>query len=282
MDYELAILIKNKYLLNKIQTALEHIFADSDIVKADEILNAFKEMTIDSNTAESVIYILMNNSILIKEKSNKRINSYYFTINDSEYKTYFIEQEKYSLATIQTLPPLSKNLSELVITYPNDNKFERVHGLKLLYPSLKRMIKQSKQNIDIINPFFDAEGTEKVLIELISAAQRGVKINIVTREYSTSKNLTQCINRIIQCFKEKELTSLISIRNYYVKTGSTFYSIHSKIIIVDNNKCYIGSANLTSSSMSSNLELGVILENNDVKTVKRIFNNLWSVAEHVK
>jgi len=282
VDYELAILIKNKYLLNKIQTALEHIFADSDIVKADEILNAFKEMTIDSNTAESVIYILMNNSILIKEKSNKRINSYYFTINDSEYKTYFIEQEKYSLATIQTLPPLSKNLSELVITYPNDNKFERVHGLKLLYPSLKRMIKQSKQNIDIINPFFDAEGTEKVLIELISAAQRGVKINIVTREYSTSKNLTQCINRIIQCFKEKELTSLISIRNYYVKTGSTFYSIHSKIIIVDNNKCYIGSANLTSSSMSSNLELGVILENNDVKTVKRIFNNLWSVAEHVK
>ena len=60
-----------------------------------------------------------------------------------------------------------------------------------------------------------------------------------------------------------------------VKTLSSPY-IHAKLILVDDQKAYVGSVNLSTQSMDKNRELGIIIQRSDtINTLFSSFQKDW-------
>jgi len=59
------------------------------------------------------------------------------------------------------------------------------------------------------------------------------------------------------------------------------YTLHSKVIIADEQEAYIGSANFTNYGLSQNLEVGVILRGEEVSDLQSIFTGVIDRAREV-
>ena len=111
------------------------------------------------------------------------------------------------------------------------------------------------------------------LFGLISSATRS--INIET-EVIDDPNIIQLLSQkaahmpveiIIPTYKQvssnKKAVALLESSGAKVEAISSPY-IHAKLILVDSAKAYIGSVNLTTQSMDSNREVGIILSQQDI------------------
>ena len=57
-------------------------------------------------------------------------------------------------------------------------------------------------------------------------------------------------------------------------------TLHAKAHCVDNKRLFIGSANLSRSSVTSNIELGALLDNAvDIADFEALFRSLWAAAQ---
>lgn len=94
----------------------------------------------------------------------------------------------------------------------------------------------------------------KIWIKIKSAVERRVKVEIFIYEQHDTK-YRGLIDEVIE----------YSFRNpSYLKVHKTNDDyIHSKVIIADGSKVYLGSANLTQNGLSQNYELGVFVKNKD-------------------
>ena len=277
MDYEIADLLRNKEKIESLAIITKSL-NKTELFSGNQLIDEMKKVNFSQEEAESVMYILMDNGCLEVKKPGKRIEMYLFKINPKIRK--YLQNQKKAVDILPKKPPQFPSESyDLLVTYPNDKKFERVNELKLLFPNLKRLFRSAKNELCIVNPYFDEAGTRRIIEDLLEAAKRGVKIKIVVREYGENAKLTKCVDLIKDYFSKEGMLSQLQMKNYYRKETQQIFAIHSKIIISDDDKCYIGSANLTASSFCSNLELGVVLKGRNVRKVKSLFDNLWKVSD---
>ncbi len=92
--------------------------------------------------------------------------------------------------------------------------------------------------------------------KLVRAVRRGVRVRTITN-YA-------------------ELVDTLNILGFYAKKWNQKNLLHSKLVIIDNEKVVAGSHNFTGNAFCSNLETSVIF--NDEKTAKQFseyFNNIW-------
>jgi HKD family nuclease len=275
MGYELAHLLASE---TKIQ-ALIDLFRplDQKVVTGAQLIQQLERCDLSWEEAEAVVYVLMDEGHFEVEKAGKRIGSYIFAVQPT-IQLYLLAQKAGVKVVKGVATPSAAEDHELLVTYPNDKKFVRIDELRLLFPNLKRLIRSAEKELLIINPFFDAAGIERIINDLLGAASSGVKTKIVVREYGQHETLTECVDTIIDNFISNGSARLLQVRDYYKKLDHQIYAIHSKIIIADSAKCYVGSANLTMSSFYSNLELGVLLKGRTVRPVRSLFENLWKIS----
>jgi phosphatidylserine/phosphatidylglycerophosphate/cardiolipin synthase-like enzyme len=284
---ELAVNIKSRKGLLEVKDAILTSFANKRIVKGKDIISNFP--TSERIASRAIIYLLLNRGVLKTVKSQEDIDYYVFSLNKNLLDEY-IDNEIESLKVIKDIEPMiSANIGkeiELLVTYPNDAKFSRVDGFNLLYPALKKMIMGAKKSLMIVNPFFDPFGTLQILDDLTNAAKRGVNIRIVTRDANSKGTpLEKSLRFIYSKFKENDLLHAIQIKDYYLrdnKTQQQIFAVHSKILVADKKVCYLGSANITSTCLYSNLETGIVLKGKSVSPVEALFNSLWKVARPIK
>lgn len=278
MGYELAHLLASE---TKIQ-ALIDLFGslDQKLVTGAQLIQQLERCNLSWEEAEAVVYVLMDEGHFEVEKAGKRLESYIFVVQRT-IQPYLLAQKAGVKVVEVTATPSAAKDHELLVTYPNDKKFARIDDLRLLFPNLKRLIRSAEKELLIINPFFDAAGIERIIDDLLAAASSGVKTKIVVREYGQQETLTECVDTIIDNFVSNGSARLLQVRDYYKKLDHQIYAIHSKIIIADSAKCYVGSANLTMSSFYSNLELGVLLKGRTVRPVRSLFENLWKISTPV-
>jgi phosphatidylserine/phosphatidylglycerophosphate/cardiolipin synthase-like enzyme len=75
----------------------------------------------------------------------------------------------------------------------------------------------------------------------------------------------------------------VDVRDFYETNMSNQQTgaVHAKTVSVDEDRCYIGSANLTELNLQGNFELGVLLEGDLVSEVNAVFDAMFNRADAV-
>jgi len=103
---------------------------------------------------------------------------------------------------------------------------------------------------------------------LVSAAKRGVQVQVIlpSPTGSSSDSNGQGIDTIKQ-------------GGVQVKEDGLLY-MHAKIIVVDGQKAFVGSENISPSSLDHNRELGVLIADSSVvNTLQQTFQQDWGVSQ---
>jgi len=122
------------------------------------------------------------------------------------------------------------------------------------------IIAGSEERVTVVNPFFTRDGLDLVVDSFVAATERGIQFELITRDIllgdrSNKPEMETLISRVrkdgnIANFDLLEIDS----ENFSDAT------LHAKLIIVDQRKAYIGSANLTDQSLQNAVEMGLYLE----------------------
>lgn len=221
------------------------------------------------NADDFMLYGLIGSGVLEVISQKNKIKNYSFVINKEKAKNINLLKELIFGRTI--VPPLNEQF-DLVASFPPKNEFDEIRRIESLYPRLCRLIISSEKNLSLVNPFFDQEGINKIIPFIKKAADRGVKIRIVSRpKYDANpeqeKQLNQMINEIGENCLCKRFGGLIKRKPYH---------LHAKFMIADDKSAYIGSANITDTSLGNNVEVGVIISGIQAKSLLDFFNLLWN------
>lgn len=247
--------------------------------------------TLEKIIQEALIYALMRHRALIVEVPSQSIDDYLFSIDYDRLLDYMDTEIAAAevLKNAESASPAIHTLDvEFVATIPPSIIFSPdIENISQIDPSIKRLIAGAKTDLRIVNPFFDEYGVSAILPALLAAAECGVNIRIITREiFNPRKNarLVKALIRLIGAFIEKNLQVKLAIRDFYKwdKCGNKqIYAVHSKFLIADGNAAYIGSANLTETSLKSNFEIGVILRGEGIKPLIAIAEAIWIKSDYV-
>jgi len=265
----------------KQQFKLQRFIYGRDLIK--ELKNNFSD-----KIATTILEILLENEVILKSKAGTSLSDYLFSYNLSVAKHFF----KYQILVTEILEKthfnkkITSNEFQILVTYPEDLHFEKDKDTALLYPKIKMLIQESKTSLNIINPFFDDYGTKQIIPDLLTAAKRGVTIRIVIRGFfdnSEGQKNRESVKLLMDAFKQENVLDYLQIKDYFKrdkKTSKQQFAIHSKILISD-DYCYLGSANITSNSLYSNFETGVVFTGSEIKKIQNLFNNLWAISKPI-
>lgn len=125
------------------------------------------------------------------------------------------------------------------------------------------LIKQSERSIDIIvyewRWYPDQIGSEiqKFNNAIIVAKRRGKRIRVITNS--------------------RNVMDILSGNKVEVKKLCTHRSIHTKLMIIDDEIAILGSHNYTMNAFTINYEVSIATQDKEVvKRLKSYFKNLWS------
>lgn len=146
--------------------------------------------------------------------------------------------------------------NQIVMTIPVDFRHgirTRVPQLTFTFDALASAMDRAKKCVKIFCPYVDPTFTG--LIQNVRCPVRVV--SAVTEGYGASPVLERCT-----AFKDLVVRYLIE------KRGKTqLFQMHAKMVLVDGEVAYVGSANLTDTSVHYNLELGILTEDPEIVAV---------------
>lgn len=146
---------------------------------------------------------------------------------------------------------------------------------------LRSLLLDADDEVRIAAPYFDSD--EEIVADIASLPNRGVETRILTREARTNTSTSDTIDRVLGAVNDDAHDSL-EFRDLYeldAASGTQVYATHAKTIVADEQLCYLGSANLTTTSLGTNFELGVVLTGSAVDTVAHLFDSVFDVSRPV-
>lgn len=124
------------------------------------------------------------------------------------------------------------------------------------------LIKQARDIINIVvyswwwYPDQIGSGIQKFNNALVDAAKKGVNIKVLTNEHPTIAILKKNGIKARKLESERKL--------------------HAKLMIIDNKTAIVGSHNYTMGAFTTNYEISIITQDEEVvNRLKQFFNNLW-------
>jgi cardiolipin synthase len=110
-------------------------------------------------------------------------------------------------------------------------------------------------NIDVVN-------------NIILALDRGVRVTIYLYDSGEENIISEAVRQIIEVQKEYSYLKVKIVRTKV---------LHAKIIVADSRKVLVGSANFTHYGLTSNYELGFLVE--DAEIAGKILSLVGTVGE---
>lgn len=287
---EVAAYLKDPYPIIAAKTVLCNIFHEKCNIRGKRIRLELQGI-LGKNIQESLVYALMSHRALIIEVPSQSIDDYLFSMDYDRLLDYMnneIAAAEVLRKAESTIPNPQNADIEFVATIPPSIIFSPSIGdISQIDSSIKRLVIGAKTNLWIVNPFFDDYGVRSILPALLGAAESGVDIRIMTREIlNPQKNVDigKALSILIRSFIEKRMQDRLIIRDFYKWDkfdNKQIYAVHSKFLIADNNAAYIGSANLTETSLKRNFELGIILRGEGIKPLIAIADAIWKESVDV-
>jgi cardiolipin synthase len=230
-------------MLNKLQAA----GAKAEATSPDFSLTHEKGMIIDGNTS----FIMTSNFTLSALGGSSSTKNREYDIVDKNPQdvqgTIDIFNADWNRASAQY------NAPNLVVSPDNS----RTDFQSLINSAQKTLIIQAEEMQD-----------SQIEQALIGAAKRGVQVQVILPQGTASDSNSQGIDTIKQGGVE-------------VKEDGQLY-MHAKIIVVDGQKAFVGSENISPSSLDHNRELGVLIaDSNVINTLQQTFQQDWGVSQDV-
>lgn len=123
------------------------------------------------------------------------------------------------------------------------------------------LIRAAKAQLLLVSPFIDMAGVGRLLEHLVDALLRGVRIILLTHD---ALNLSSVTSRAVEQLRQEAERARADLTLYSAEAGVGRDRVlnpllHAKLVVCDTTQLLVGSANLTSYALSSNLETGVLL-----------------------
>jgi len=135
--------------------------------------------------------------------------------------------------------------------------------------------RESEDSLVLVNTYLEVNGINWLFPGLEGALERGVSLTLVSRELEEGGASFRAIERLVKAAEECE--ERLNVYDYYQPrpdSNKPLYTLHSKLLISDEDTAYLWSANFTRHGFSENLEVGVVLE------AKKV-DQLCSLLSHV-
>jgi phosphatidylserine/phosphatidylglycerophosphate/cardiolipin synthase-like enzyme len=133
------------------------------------------------------------------------------------------------------------------------------------------LIVGAQDKLRIFSPFLDARGLDVLTIALAAATRRGVQASI---GYARRGNRDNAIEQLEE--RVRMTGTSARLRTVAIESDSPFP--HLKLIAADGERAYIGSANLTWPALTSNAEIGALVDGEPVRVLERWFDALIAKA----
>lgn len=134
------------------------------------------------------------------------------------------------------------------------------------------VILHAKSSLRLAFPFIDS-ASKDVLRQLNYAWRRGCSVQVLCRDISSLDGLgldLDFIAALRKCRQGAACRIPVSINN--VK-----WTFHAKVLIADDSCAYVGSANLTKSSLTDQAEVGILIYDSAILSDLRAwYSSLWS------
>lgn len=178
--------------------------------------------------------------------------------------------------------PMDSTEVDLVATIPEPVTLTDAEAITYTSSRVRELLLNAQSLVQIANPYFDSEQT--VMKDIASLPRRDVTTKILTRETEDpDRYLRETLNTLYEHLEPRTGDNL-KVRDLYEIDPDTGYqqlATHAKLVIIDEEFCYIGSANLTYHSLLRNFEFGVLLSGPIAETISTIFDDVFAHARQV-
>lgn len=289
-DFTAAAVVGDVARLQNIQTAFAAFDGDEVEISRDGLqakllsdTSATEGLTLTEFNA--VMVSLSNTSAATESQtSTGGYGKYTFTVSPQQAVRVLDQQLTAALALHQLQRPETPATSvKLVATLPREVERGISADVGRLDIALRRMLMDASETVRVANPYFDPD--QWIIEDLAALPKRGVETRILTREAtgeSADERTLDAVTALVNALGPDEIENVM-IRDFYEtsRSGHQTGAVHAKIITVDDEQCYIGSANLTDLNLRGNFEFGVILEGELVHEVVEVFDAIFAQADTV-
>jgi len=125
------------------------------------------------------------------------------------------------------------------------------------------LVRSAQKSVDLEMYVFTSE---EAALELADAAGRGVRVRVILEKRADSYNLKEIVGALLDAGVE-------------VRWASFDYKLtHSKMMVLDGERVFVGSTNFSNSALNLNREMAVLLEGEVVGEFARGFERDWEMA----
>ncbi|MEN8257445.1 MAG: phospholipase D-like domain-containing protein [Thermodesulfobacteriota bacterium] len=128
------------------------------------------------------------------------------------------------------------------------------------FPVLINFIKSAGQRIELAMFLFKTTDSAnnrpaQLVTELIRARKRGVQVQVVLEKSGYSDSINS---------ENQRVAATLEKNNIDVRFDSPGKTTHTKMVIIDNRFCFVGSHNLSHSALTFNHEMSLLLDNHEM------------------
>jgi phosphatidylserine/phosphatidylglycerophosphate/cardiolipin synthase-like enzyme len=184
---------------------------------------------------------------------------------------------------IAALVPTRSELPQLCATIPNGleemvEKALRVHTLDLR-GALLDLIASAETRIVLASPFWDLQTAHELAEALVKRLEDGVRVDLLGRFPSKDREIERLL---LQRLGAREKCQVFAWHESGNEPKPRLTTFHFKAAAIDDGvRAYLGTANLTFSSLRSVMELGAIMYGDPAKRVLAILNVILSIASPI-
>lgn len=283
-DYTIATSFGSPERVRRIRQAIADLDKIEPEITRDEIDTALgRQPDLKPNEAEAVLVGLLLNDAAAKADFESPFIDATFRI-DVPKAVEILREQAIACHALNSVEPNTEPRDpdpELVVTTPPEIAFDLPDAVDDLAARLRTLILDADAEVRIANPYFDAD--QRVIDYIASLPRRGVKTRVLTREVVPGSDRYTVLKSVINGLTpaEREYFEIAELFSTDASTGTQEYATHAKTIIVDDVTCYLGSANLTATSLSRNFEIGVLLKGEQASVAKQVFDAVFEQSTQI-
>lgn len=219
---------------------------------------------VHSELIKNTVHILEEIGVLIKQDKS-------YTINEERLK-YFRTLVNVAKSARNYKWPSNRPKPFLYISPPTLITTELSGDIDDISNLLTNLVRSATTSITIMSPFTNKEGLRSILSPLKACTNNP---NIALYLTANEEDINMIFNQVKRQIPQNMLEDF---KIYFCSTDLIEENNlpHAKLLIIDSKKGYLGSANFTKQGLTSRFEVGVELDEQQSKTVEKLFTILIS------
>ena len=155
--------------------------------------------------------------------------------------------------------------SRLVWTVPESLVIDGIAPDSYLRAAID-LIESSVSTLTLVSPYLEPKGIGRLHKSLVEALNRGVIVRLITHD---AEELSSLASTSLEALRRDSM-GLAGPLNVFTTSANSRMLLHMKIIVADECKAIVGSANVTGNGFGANLEAGVVLGQEPAIEIEKI------------